>query len=417
MTTLIEEMDVHVTKDHAVRLGDVRLSYYGLVMRICLVSWEYPPLVVGGIAPHVHGIATACAAAGHDVVVLTRHHPSTPDDSNVDGVRVLRAHVDLPWTPAENLVAQVASGNHKLVQLAARLPQRYRPDVVHAHDWLVAWAADTLAAQWKRPLVATIHATERGRHQGHITNQMSETINAAEWWLTYQAHHVIACSGFMVTEVLNAFNVPEAKVHMIPNGVDASEWAPSADANRSSERPTVVSWGRLQYEKGFQTLIEAATHLRAEFPGLAVVIIGRGSYGDDLRRLTDAIAARDLVHFNGFTPDNELKALLHRCSAAVIPSLYEPFGIVALEALAAEAPLVSSTTGGLNEILAGTDAAELFNPGDVDGLAAALGTVLRSPNLGKQRRASGAALVRDRYSWDHIATETMKVYRNAGAAG
>ncbi len=384
-------------------------------MRICLVSWEYPPLVVGGIAPHVQGIATAYARAGHDVVVLTRHHADAPDDAIVDGVRVLRARVDLPWVPGDNLVAQVCSANHKLVALTAQLDQRWRPAVIHAHDWLVSWASDTLASLWKRPLVATVHATERGRHQGYLTNSTSETINAAEWWLTYQARRVIACSAFMVEEVVDAFNLPRDKIHAIPNGVDAAQWAPGPDPVTASDHPLVVSWGRIQYEKGFQTLIEAAVRLRLTHPGLEVVIVGRGGYLEDLRRLAVAVGASDVVRFNGFTPDEELKSLLHRCSAAVIPSLYEPFGIVALEALAARAPLVASTTGGLGEILTGTGAAELYEPGDVAALTGALDGLLGDPALADRRRDIGEALVRDLYSWDRIAADTLKVYREAGA--
>jgi glycogen(starch) synthase len=246
---------------------------------------------------------------------------------------------------------------------------------------------------------------------------MSETINATEWWLTYQARRVIACSNFMVDEVVGAFSLPTDKLHMIPNGVGAEEWAPGEASVTTTEPGLVVSWGRLQYEKGFQTLIEAAIRLRGTVPNLRVVIVGRGSYTDDLRRLTDALGAGDLIHFNGFTPDDELKGLLHRCAAAVIPSLYEPFGIVALEALAAEAPLVASTTGGLGEILGGTGAAELYRPGDVDALAAALGRMISEPGLAQSCRVAGRALVRDRYSWDRIANDTLAVYRDAGAKG
>jgi glycogen synthase len=382
-------------------------------MRICIVTWEYPPLVVGGIAPHVYGIATALAADGHEVVVLTRHHPDATEDSRHNGVRVLRAHVDLPWVPGENLVAQVCSANHKITQLAARLPQRWRPDVVHAHDWLVAWTADSLAALWKRPLVATIHATERGRHQGSITNTMSETINATEWWLSYQARRVITCSAFMRDEVLGAFSLPLDKLDVIANGVDPAVWAPGPGAVRTTDHPLIVTWGRLQYEKGFQHVIEAAVQLRGRFPTLEVVIAGRGSYAEDLARLAVSLGVSDIVRFTGFTADGELRALLHRCGAAVIPSLYEPFGIVALEAMAAGAPLVASTTGGLGEILTGTDAAELYEPGDVAGLSAALATMLSPGGPAEKRRRRASALVQERFSWARIATRTQQVYEAA----
>lgn len=384
-------------------------------MRILQLSWEYPPLVIGGIAPHVHGLATAAARAGHDVVVLTRAHPDAPADSVVDGVRVLRTAVDLPWSPDDNLVAQVASGNHQLVQLAAQLG-RWKPQVVHAHDWLVSWAGDTLRTLLNAPFVATIHATERGRHQGYITNPMSATISAAEWWLTYQARAVIACSQFMVDEVVDAFSLPPAKVHMIPNAVDASVWEAPAGLARSAT-PLVVSWGRLQYEKGFHTLIGAAARLRDRLPGLEVVIAGKGTYADDLRRQAESYGVADLVRFTGFTPDADLRHLLHTCTCAVIPSLYEPFGIVALEALAAGAPLVAAASGGLAEVLGGSDAGLLFPPGDEAALADAIARMAGDPAMQAASQAAGAEMVNSKYSWDTIAAQTMEVYAAAGAAG
>ncbi len=136
-------------------------------MRVLMLSWEYPPLVVGGIAAHVDGLARAMTRAGHEVVVFSLHHPNVGDDEVVEGVRVLRANIDLPWLPDDDLVARMASANHQLTQLAARLG-RWKPQIVHAHDWLVAWSADTLKTLWNVPLVATIHATERGRHGGYV---------------------------------------------------------------------------------------------------------------------------------------------------------------------------------------------------------------------------------------------------------
>ena len=124
-----------------------------------MLSWEYPPLVVGGIAAHVDGLTTAMQRAGHEVVVCSLHHPDEPDDVVVDGVRVLRADPGLPWLPDDDLVARMASANHQLVQLSAQLGD-WKPEVIHAHDWLVAWAGDTLKTLLDVPLVATIHATE-----------------------------------------------------------------------------------------------------------------------------------------------------------------------------------------------------------------------------------------------------------------
>lgn len=371
-------------------------------------------MVVGGLAAHVEGLATAYARAGHEVVVLTRAHPYAPDDAEVDGVRVLRAHVDLPWVPDDAFVSLVSSGNHHLVKLLARLGS-WQPDVVHAHDWLVAWSGDVLRTILDVPFVATIHATERGRHQGYLSSPMSETINAIEWWLTYQATEVIACSNFMVDEVVHGFQLPRRKVHMVPNGVDPSAWQMDEVPPRLSSGPLVVSWGRLQYEKGFHTLVSAAARVRGRHPDVRVVIVGRGTYAEDLHRQARAEGVEDIIRFAGFVPDAELLALLHQATCAVIPSLYEPFGIVALEALAAGAPLVAAASGGLREVLDGTGAGLLFPAGDVGALADAITRVIDDAALRSAMTAAGGALVGGRYSWDVIAQQTIEVYRVAGA--
>jgi glycogen(starch) synthase len=378
-----------------------------------MVTWEYPPRVVGGISPHVDGLARALAKAGHEVVVLTLAHADAADDEMVEGVRVLRCHTELPWLPEDNFLARMASVNHQLVQLRARLSPWW-PDVVHAHDWLVAWAGDTLRELWSVPLVATIHATERGRQGGNIPAGQPSGINATEWWLTYQSRQIICCSRFMVDEVVHAFQLPHDKVHLVPNGVDADDWAPPMPSpRRGDDGPLVVSWGRVQYEKGFQTLVEAAARLHHDMPRLRVVVAGRGSYLDELRHLAAVRDVASAVEFPGFVSDPDLRSLLHRASAAVIPSLYEPFGIVALEALASGAPLVAAASGGLVEILEGTGAAQLYAAGDVDALTHHLRLVLTDPMVATNGQRAGASLVRERYSWDAIAEATVPVYELA----
>ncbi len=382
-----------------------------------MLSWEYPPFVVGGIAAHADGLARAMVRGGHDVTVLTlnRREPGVqpaPEDEVLDGVRVLRAMADLPWLPEGDLVARMASANHQLVALAARLGS-WKPDVVHAHDWLVAWAGDTLKTWFDRPLVATIHATERGRHGGHLPPGMPAAINAVEWWLTYQAREVIACSKFMIREVVEGFELPSEKVHLVPNGVDTELW--TVKGATPVREPLVVAWGRVQYEKGFQVLVRAIATLRHRIPGIRCVIAGRGSYLAELQTQIDVEGAGDLVDLAGFVPDDALKATLQRAGCVVIPSLYEPFGIVALEGMAAGAPTIVARTGGLAEILDGTDAGLLFEPGSHLDLAERIAEVLTDAPLAATMSANAAALLAAKYTWDAIATSTIEVYRTAGA--
>ena len=377
-----------------------------------MLSWEYPPLVVGGIAAHVDGLARAMQRAGHEVVVWSLHQPGEPDDVLVDGVRVMRADPALPWLPDDDLVARMASANHQLVQLTAQLGD-WRPEVIHAHDWLVAWAGDTLKTLLDVPLVATIHATERGRHGGHLPPGLPGTINSIEWWLTYQAREVIACSRFMVREVIHSFELPPEKVHLVPNGIDTERWQ-VADTSPAPERePLVVAWGRIQYEKGFQILARAMGELRLRVPGVRCVIAGRGTYLPELQTQIDIEGVSDIVQLAGFVPDGELHKMLQRAACVVIPSLYEPFGIVALEGMAAGAPTIVARTGGLAEIVEGTDAGMLFEPGNHHELADRIAEVVADPAAAARMRANAAALLAKTYTWGAIAAETVQVYRTA----
>lgn len=384
-------------------------------MRVLMLSWEYPPFVVGGIAAHVHGLARALVGGGHDVVVLTlkRHDPTTPnvaDDETVEGVRVLRASAELPWLPEDDLVARMASANHQLVGIAARLGT-WRPDVIHAHDWLVAWAGDTLKTLWSLPLVATIHATERGRHGGHVPPGMPAAINAVEWWLTYQAREVIACSKFMVREVVSGFELPMEKVHLVPNGVDPALWKLTGEA--PTREKLVVAWGRVQYEKGFQVLVRAIAELRQRVPEVRCVIAGRGSYLPELQTQIDMEGVTDIVDLAGFVPDDDLRRILQRAGCVIIPSLYEPFGIVALEGMAAGAPTIVARTGGLAEIVDGTGAGLLFEPGDHHDLAAQIESVLTDPAVAAAMTDQAVRLIADQYTWQAIAATTAHVYTTA----
>ena len=386
-----------------------------------MLSWEYPPLVVGGIAAHVDGLARAMQRAGHEVVVFSLHHvgfgagaDDAPDDTVVEGVRVVRADPALPWLPDDDLVARMASANHQLVQLAAQLGD-WRPEVVHAHDWLVAWAGDSLKTLLDVPLVATIHATERGRHGGHLPPGLPGTINSVEWWLTFQARQLIACSQFMVREVVHSFELPPEKVHLVPNGVDPDRWGAATAAPAIDREPLVVAWGRIQYEKGFQVLARAISELRHRVPGIRCVIAGRGSYLPELQTQIDVEGVSDLVQLAGFVPDAQLHALLQRAGCVVIPSLYEPFGIVALEGMAAGAPTIVARTGGLAEIVEGSDAGMLFEPGNHHELADRIEQVLADPTAAEHLRANAARLLRTSSTWDAIAAQTVSVYALAGS--
>jgi len=380
-----------------------------------MLTWDYPPRRSGGNAAHVHGLSNALASAGHDVVVVTI--ASTPADRGFehDGlVRVFRVDTALPHIPDERHLALTASANHALIQMVIELGSPLRnwiPDVVHGHDWRIGWAGDTLAKHHSVPFILTMHGTERVRHGGHLPQGEPTDVSALEWWLAYKADRLIASTRFMVNQLVEGFELMPDQVVRIPNGIDPSLWE---GHDRPSDRePLVVSWGRVQYEKGFQILTRAMSTLRPRVPDLKCTIAGRGSYLPELQTQIDVEGINAVVDLPGFLGDDELRLLVHRAGCVVIPSLYEPFGLVALEALAAGAPLIVANTGGLAELIADTQAGLTFEPGNPDDLARCVELVLGDVELTATMTANARELIEHKYAWKAVAASVALVYDSA----
>ena len=390
-------------------------------MRVLHLSWEYPPLVYGGLGRHVHALAEAQAAAGHDVVVVTQH-PGTPGvalDEVVNGVRIVRAPHDSPAIPISDLLAFVTTLEHALTRAALRVGHTWVPEVVHGHDWLVAHAGAALREAFGVPLVATMHATEAGRHQGWLPSEMSAAIHTIEWWMTFEARRVIACSQHMRWEVTRLFELPPDKVDVIPNGIDLVRWTSSADdvaaarARYAGDGPLVLFTGRLEWEKGVHTLVEAMPRLRRRFPGIRLVVVGRGSQLEPLQEMAKQLRVSKSVTFTGWLTEGELTSVSSAADVAVVPSIYEPFGMVALESAALGTPLVVADTGGLVETVEHGETGLVFPALDVAALADAVTAVLRDDVLARRVvRAAREVLARD-YAWPHIAERTVLTYGRA----
>jgi glycogen(starch) synthase len=382
-----------------------------------MLSWEFPPVVVGGLGRHVHAIAVELVRQGHDVTVVSRHEAGAAVDEVVDGVRVLRAPEDPPAFPMSDLLAWSQALNHALLRavLRADLPT---PDVIHAHDWLVAHAATALKEHFGVPLVATVHATEAGRHQGWLPGPMNRAIHTVEWWLTYEARRVLTCSSYMRWEVTRLFDLPPGKVDVVANGTDLLAFRPRPAAVRAARRqfggdgPLLVFSGRLEWEKGLQTVLAAMPALRRRHPGIRLVVAGTGTLEADLRQRARRHRLGRSVVFAGRLATTDLAGLLGAADVALVPSLYEPFGLVALEAATAGAPLVVSDAGGLREVVEHGVSGLRAAPEDVRAWVTAIDRQL-TDEMTARRMARVARTRTAGSTWDAAATATADAYRRA----
>jgi glycogen synthase len=393
-------------------------------MKVLMVSWEYPPVVIGGLGRHVHHLSTALAAAGHEVVVLSRRpsgtdpstHPSS-DEINED-VRVVAAAQDPhEFTFAKDMMAWTLAMGHAMVRTGLSLKgtssdHPWRPDVVHAHDWLVAHPAVALSEFYDVPMVSTVHATEAGRHSGWVSGSLSRQVHAVESWLVRESDSLITCSASMRDEITELFGPGLAEVTVIRNGIYTARW-PFAERRRhgvAGGPPELLFVGRLEYEKGVHDAIAALPRIRRAHPGTTLTIAGDGTQQDWLVEQARKHRVLKATRFVGRLDHTELLAALHRADAAVLPSHYEPFGLVALEAAAAGTPLVTSNIGGLGEAVINRETGMSCPPRDVARLAEAVGAVLDDPAAAQRRALAARERLTSDFDWHTVADETAQVY-------
>ena len=398
-----------------------------------MLSWEYPPHVVGGLGKHVTELLPALAQENVEVhLIVPRWVGGKPTEmlataSETSGatptapVSSMVYRIDPPSEPAPNFYVSATRANVPIEEWGRQIWNEQGPfDVIHAHDWLVAPAAVALKHAFKAPLVTTIHATEFGRGRGSVSGEVPLAIHNVEWWLTYESWRIICCSAFMAGEVETALRVPADKVDVIPNGVDTTRFDVLADEDLTAFRAgfatpnekIIFYVGRVVQEKGVHLLVDAMPRILAQRPDVKLVVAGTGSYLGTVRQRAIDLGVGASCYFTGFVADSVRDRLFRVADVAAFPSLYEPFGIVALEAMAAHAPVVVSEIGGLVEVVKHAETGITVFPGSVDSLVWGIIHTLDHPDWARQRAANAYRMVKEQYNWQAIARETIQVYEH-----
>jgi glycogen synthase len=387
------------------------------VTRVLILSWEYPPLIEGGLARHVRKLSEALVDLGVEVHVLTRGGEDAPANEIAAGVEVHRIREPAHPTDLDEFVNWVGQMNADMLEAGVELGEAFDFDLVHGHDWLVAGACDQLARRFEAPLVTTIHATEYGRHQGWVKDHPQAYIHGVERWITNRSQRVIACSAYMQEQIADIFAVAPGRITVIPNGIDpadlpqpgAAELARLRAGFAAPEERLVLLIGRLVYEKGFQLALEAMPRLIAAAPGTRFLVAGSGTHEEELKKQAEELGLMDHGTFLGWIADDVLRSLYAIADLTVVPSIYEPFGLVALEAMASGCPVIVADTGGLREVVPHEGAGLRFRSRDPAALAEVAIRVLSDPALEARLVAEAHEHVR-RFDWADIAAQTAEVY-------
>ncbi|WP_160721693.1 glycosyltransferase family 4 protein [Bacillus sp. USDA818B3_A] len=386
-------------------------SQHSSRLKILILSWEYPPNIVGGLSRHVFGLSSNLAQLGHEVYVLTAGKNALPSFENINGVTVHR--VKPVNENDEKFLNWIAGLNLAMAFKAEQLAMEQEFDIIHAHDWLVGAAAISLKERLGIPLLTTIHATEHGRNNG-IYTEIQKFIHDKEQQLILLSDQLVVCSQYMKDELQRVFANVDGSIAVIPNGIEpltvdypVAEIFPELTGKRY-----IFSLGRMVEEKGFETIIEAAAVSKDRNKDLSYVIAGKGPMLKDYRKQVTERGLDDVVSFIGYVTDEQRNALIQGCELVVIPSLYEPFGIVVLESMIFGKPTVVSNTGGMKGIVKHLQTGMLMVPGNAQSLLEQIDFLINEPVKAKEIGSKGKKIVQSLYGWKRIAADTSRVIQD-----
>lgn len=387
-----------------------------MASRVLIVSWEYPPVIEGGLARHVRKLAEELVRQGVGVDVLTRGAGASPEHEVIAGVEVHR--VREPGWPRDldRFVAWVEQMNADMLAAGEMLAEERSYELIHGHDWLVANACAALGDRLGVPYLTTIHATEHGRHQGWVDKPPQSHIHGVERWMAQRAEAVIVCSHYMRGHVADIFDIDERRITVIPNGIDPSDLRPVDDLEAlrlrfaAPHEKLVLLVGRLVYEKGFQLALDALPGVIEQVGNVRFLVAGSGTHEAELRAQAERLQLGRHGAFLGWIGDDALHSLYRIADLTVVPSIYEPFGLVALEAMASGCPCIVADTGGLREVVpAGERVGLRFNGGDAEHLGVMIERLLVDDQL-RDRLVAEASEHVLRFDWSDVARRTRSIY-------
>jgi len=411
-------------------------------MKMAVFVYEYPPKIVGGLGTYAAEITRKFVLTDNDVTVFTMNDDAgtLPTREIWRGIEIHRPlHIDvsdsLPdviaedirkWGRGLHLFSKIMIYNYlsasKLVNELIR-KEGIKYDVVIAHDWLSAMGGVTVKKELGLPFAFHVHSTEKGRTLGNG----SEVVSNIELHAGNAADMIVTVSYAMKDE-LTRLGFPKDKIHVSYNGVDPEKYDPASVSPEQvkkirscygikDDELMILFIGRLVGVKGVDKLIMSMSHILQKTPKARLVIVGLGDLQEYLVNLVKTMKMDDYVKFRfEFIPEEERILHYAACDVAVFPSHYEPFGIVVLEAMSMEKPVVVGAAGvsGMREIVVCCGEEQCgyhINPNNPEDIAWGINGVLDNPEKRKWLGKNGRKRVLEEFTWDKVAEKTIELYQ------
>lgn len=383
-------------------------------MRIAMLSSEsLHSIASGGLGVHVTELAAGLQRRGHDLHVITRRKEDQNYYDCIDGVHYHRVDHGLSENDVECMDFMCKAMAHRFHEVTSMIGKF---EIVHAHDWLTANAMKYAMDGFGTPGVLTMHSTEYGRDGNVFYEGFARWVRDAEAAGCHNASVVIAVSHFLADELRRIYQVPNEKIHIVPNGVNYHAFDGFLDPAEVKGRygiaplaPTIFSPGRMTVQKGMDMLVEAVPMVLASYPETRFVISGEGPEKDAVVRRAYEVGASGAIVFLGHMPRWQYIDLMRACDIVAVPSRNEPFGIVVLEAWAAGKPVVATTAGGPREFV-WHDVNGFLVDANAGGMAHGIGSLLADHDHCRVLGANGRRAVEEKFNWDNVAAYTEGVY-------
>jgi len=375
-------------------------------MHVAMIGWEYPPFQTGGLAVHCYKLTHALAAKGIKVDFFM---PRTNSSILVENhsIRIIPvSHVRYgayitKQTYGPEFFSDLHAFNNACAEELSKRSRRYKYDVIHHHDWLTAFAAMKAKYALNLPMVSTFHSTEFDR----CSTGQNEYILGIERQAMAVADRIITVSNYMKKQLIERFGVLGDKIRVIYNAVDISDYAKHWEVKHGKER-IVLFLGRLTEQKAPAQFLYAAKKVFEKERNVRFVIAGVGDMLSYLINLAISLGISERVTFIGYLPEEQKRYVYAKSDVYVMPSISEPFGITALEAMASGTPVLLSKTSGAAEITPHVLTVDFW---DINGMAEKIIALLRYKALSKTL-SEAEFKAASSMTWAKVAEETIRVY-------